>query len=157
MSVDIEELNRLHSATTHGELVANGDSIERNDYGLVSDFNMSGRGVEKKANAKFCAAIHNAWPAVVAELKRLRSRVAELETDPRLNVNWIRGIAKLCEESAEKQRQARAKIPDDGSRKSIVEAALSVGHEDAYATMHVELSGWADKFDKQVASEVDAK
>lgn len=147
MEIDIAELTRLHAAGTQGEwrhpggiIVFGGDGPITEGFGDIN---------EAQADAAWIAAAHNAWPEIAAEFTRLRSRVAELETDPSLNTAWIRGIANTCKEAAERQRAERKGAVDDDSRRSIVESALSIGREDVYSTMHVCLSGWADKFERQ--------
>lgn len=102
-----------------------------------------------------CPKAINKLKDAECEIARLRERVAELEYDPRLSVHWIRGIANVCKEAAERQQSERRKLDGDDSRKAIVESAMSIGREDVYSTMHVELSRWADKFRGHAPDVVD--
>lgn len=209
MTIDIEQLSRLHAATTQGNRTAEGHAwvagvaldVEGNppliawnqhagnwvnepQWGRIAQF-------DKAEDRDFALAAHNAWPEIAKELQRLlsiekdairiadniqeqatrvgnpgrpgisavtnmadeierlRARVTELETDPRLSTAWIRNIANMCKKHAERQQAKRQQLIDDSSRQAAVDYALSMGREAILSDMHVCLSGWADKFERQ--------
>lgn len=178
MVVENQELRRLNREL-HGRLKAEVDP--RGDGGSSRIRELEGQILRLLADIKLIAQERDHWKAnhdnqvkikqsisqrsdlgdraakvaeLIAEATRLRDRVAELERDPRLSVDWIRGIANVCKEAAERQRRERDAMPQDDSRKSIVDRAMSLGHEDAYATLFVEFDGWAAKFDRHAADEI---
>lgn len=88
MSVDFDELNRLHAATTQGEW-NNGrypestyvwDNVIGNSPIAECDFTDHSIN-ESLANAAWIAAAHNAWPEIAEELQRLREENARLKAE----------------------------------------------------------------------------
>jgi hypothetical protein len=88
MSVDFDELNRLHAATTQGgwnngrypESTYVWDNVIGNSPIAECDFTDHSIN-ESLANAAWIAAAHNAWPEIAEELQRLREENARLKAE----------------------------------------------------------------------------
>lgn len=88
------------------------------------------------------------------EIDRLRARIAELETNQKLSVDWVRGISWRCAKSAEEERQkVGSYVIDAECRKLNVDSLLAIGRGDVYSAMHFELSGLAYQFEQRAAEE----
>jgi len=74
---EIKQLDELHAKTTQGEWDAShprrsGSEHVYCDGEMIADCCKEPPRTECESNAVYIAAIHNAWPAISAELKRLR-------------------------------------------------------------------------------------
>ena len=100
MSYDLEALKALHAKATQGEwhlldeyttLQISDSKTHTNDAAIVhwSGFDsISSKPLSKrKANARYIAALHNAFPAILAELERGR----RYETALNLIASWREG------------------------------------------------------------------
>jgi len=88
--VDLEAINAAHQAATQGEWDVAWEDGKHGVIASVGDYvylvavignpnPTDGREPTRKANAHLVAVLHNAWPAVYAEMLALRDKVAELE------------------------------------------------------------------------------
>jgi hypothetical protein len=79
--VDLDALDALHAAATPGEFSfgVRDDGSAWYSIGLPLSEHIQGDIYCDRHNLKFIAALHNAYPAIAAELRALRARVAELE------------------------------------------------------------------------------
>ena len=71
MSDTIEQLDELHAATTQGECIGGGHGYGAFVVAMEGKTIDFGFGMDSEA--KFTAAIHNAWPEISKELKRLQA------------------------------------------------------------------------------------
>lgn len=86
----VERLNELHKQTTQGEWV-HGDGLlwlgHTSDNDFIADFDMQFFAEDVILNnAEFSKEIHNAWPAIAAELTRLREFEAAVRETQRFLV-----------------------------------------------------------------------
>ncbi len=87
MITSIEELNRLHAATTQGEwgastpLRSRGEHVYVNRDVMVADCCRNAPREQCESNAAWIAVTHNAWPEIAAEIQRLREENARLTTE----------------------------------------------------------------------------
>ena len=80
--MNLEELKRLHAAATQGEWVSNSCESSQRDYARIT---LAGKGSYvgdacENSDGACIAAIHNAFPAIVAKLEaaqRLRDALAD--------------------------------------------------------------------------------
>lgn len=85
--IDINSLRELHAATTQGEWYHTGGdcvwpTLDEKGYEAIADTNCDLSDRENRANAAFIAASHNAMPALLDELERLRGQLEARE-------NWV--------------------------------------------------------------------
>lgn len=88
VDLDLDRLDALHAAATPGYSGAFGDKglryRMRDGVNEVSGCDSDGLATfiadfSAREDAKLYIALHNAWPAISAELRRLRARVQEYE------------------------------------------------------------------------------
>ena len=84
MPVDLNELDRLRAAATQGTWATDtpdetsGDSIICGPYWVAKCYRAASTVGTEQTNRNLIVALVNAYPAIAAELRELREKVAEL-------------------------------------------------------------------------------